>query len=114
MDNHVLKATTHIQYVSKKKPSTLKIFNYLQNNGAFNYNYESLENEIAELRNNGIIDETFKITNPIEKVLNFPEDDVDITSENFDISCLNTQSSQVDEENGATPSLNNNTLTPNL
>ena len=114
MDNQVLRAINHIKYVSKKKPSTLKIFNYLQNNGASNYNYESLENEIAELRNNGIIDETFKITNPIEEVLNFPEDDVDITSENSDISCLNTQSSQVDEENDATPSLNNNTLTPNL
>ena len=46
-------------------------------------------------------------------MLNFPEDDVDIISENSDISCLNTQSSQVDEENDATPSLNNNTLTPN-
>ena len=44
--------------------------------------------------------------------MNFPEDDVDITSENSDISCLNTQSSQVDEGNDATPSLNNNTLTP--
>ena len=114
MDNHVLRAINHIKHVSKKKPSTLKIFNYLQNNGASNYNYESLENEIAELRNNGIIDETFKITNPIEEVLNFPEDDVDITSENSDISCLNTKSLQVDEETGATPSLNNNTLTPNL
>ena len=46
-------------------------------------------------------------------MLNFPEDDVDITSENSDISCLNTQSSQVDEENDASSSLNNNTLTPN-
>ena len=72
-----------------------------------------MENEIAELRNNGIIDETFKVTNPIEEVLNFPEVDVDITSENSDIGCLNTQSSQVDEENDATPSLNSNTLTPN-
>ena len=54
-----------------------------------------------------------KITNPIEEVLNFPEYNVDLTSENSDISFLNTQSSQVDEENDATPSLNNNTLTPN-
>ena len=46
-------------------------------------------------------------------MLNFPEDDVDITSENSDVSCLNTQPSQVDEENDATPSLNNNNLTPN-
>ena len=72
-----------------------------------------MENEIAELRNNGIIDETFKVTNPIEEVLNFPEVDVDITSENSDIGCLNTPSSEVDEENDATPSLNSNTLTPN-
>ena len=72
-----------------------------------------MENETAELRNNEIIDETFKITNPIEEVLNFPEDDVDITSENSDISCLNTQSLYVDEENDAIPSLSNNTLTPN-
>ena len=72
-----------------------------------------MENDIAELRNNGIINETFKITNPVEEVLNYPEDDVGITSENSGISCLNTQSSQVDEENNATPSLNNNTLTPN-
>ena len=114
MDNQVLRAINHIKYVSKKKPSTLKIFNYLQNNGASNYNYESLENEIAELRNNGIIDETFKITNPIEEVLNFPEDDVDITSENSDISCLNTQSLQIDEETDTIPCLNNNTLNPNL
>ena len=69
---------------------------------------------LSWLRNNEIIDETFKITNPIEQVLNFPEDDVDITSENSDISWLNTQSSQVDGENDATPILNNNnTLTPN-
>ena len=113
MDNQVLRAINHIKHVSKKKPSTLKIFNYLQNNGASNYNYESLHDEIAELRNNGIIDKIFKITNPIEEVLNFPEDDVGITAEKFDISCLNTQSSQVDEENDATPSLNNNILTPN-
>ena len=113
MDNQVLRAINHIKCVSKKKPCTVKIFNYLQNNGASNSDYKSLENEISELRNNGIIDKTFKITNPIEEVLNFPEDDVDITSENSDTSCLNPQSSQVDEENDATPSLNNNTLTPN-
>ena len=57
-----------------------QIFNYLQVNGASNYNYKLLENEITELKNNGIIDKIFKITNIIEEVLNFPEDDVDITS----------------------------------
>ena len=113
IDNQVLRAISHKKYVSKKNPSALKIFNYLQNYRAFKYNYESLENEIAELRNNEIIDETFKIANPIEEVLDFPEDDVDMTLENSDISSLNRQSSQIDEENDAIPSLNNKTLTPN-
>ena len=90
MDNEVLRAINHIKHVSNKKPSILKIFNYLQINAASNYNYESFENEIAELRNDGIINETFKITNRIEEVLNFPEDDIDMTSQNSDISCLNT------------------------
>ena len=79
MDNQVLRAISYIKYVSKKRPSTLVIFNYLQNNRTSNCNYESLENEFTELRNNGIIAETFKITNPIEEVLNFPEDEIDIT-----------------------------------
>ena len=47
-------------------------------------------------------------------MLNFPEDDVDITSENSDISCLNTQSLQIDEETDTIPCLNNNTLNLNL
>ena len=63
--------------------------------------------------NNGIIDETFKITYLIKEVLNFPKDGLDMTSEISDISCLNTQSSQVDEENDATRVLSNNFLTPN-
>ena len=36
MDNQVLRAINHIKYVNKKKPSTLKKFNYLQNNEASN------------------------------------------------------------------------------
>ena len=66
MVNQVLRAVSPIKYVSKKKLCTVRVFSYLQNCGASNYNYESLENEITELRrNNGIIDETFNITNPI-------------------------------------------------
>ena len=72
MDNQLLRAINHIKYLSKKKLCTVKIFNYLENNWDSNYDYESLRNEIAESRNNGIIDETFKITNPIKEVLNFP------------------------------------------
>ena len=86
MDNEVfLSAINHIKYVSKKKPYTVKIFNNLQKNGASIYDYESLENEITELRNNGIINETFKVI-PIEEVLKFPLDDVVITPKNYDIS----------------------------
>ena len=48
MDNQVLRAINHVKYVCKKKPCTIKMFNYLQNNGASNYDYESLENEITE------------------------------------------------------------------
>ena len=80
---------------------------------ASNCDYEVLENVIIESMNNEIIDETFKITNPIEEVSNFQEDDVDIIPENSDISCINTQSSQVDEEYDGIPFLKNITLTPN-
>ena len=59
------------------------MFTYLQNNGASNYDYESLENEITELRNNGIVDETFKKINPIEELLNVSYD-ADI-SKNSDV-----------------------------
>ena len=77
--------------MQEKKPCTVKIFNYLQNNWASIYDYqqnnwastydyqqnnwasiydyESLENEITDLRNDGIINETFKIAHPIEEVL---------------------------------------------
>ena len=113
MDNQVLRTIDHTKNVSKNKISTLKIFNYLRNNGASNYNYKSFENETAELRNNWIIEGTFKITNPIEEVLIFPEDELAITSGISDISCLNSQSSQVDGETDATPSLNNKTLACN-
>ena len=46
--------------LARKNPCTLKILNYLQNNGTSNYNNELLENVIVELRNNGTIDENFQ------------------------------------------------------
>ena len=42
MENQILKAINHIKCISKKKPCTLKIFNYLQNNYASNYDYQSV------------------------------------------------------------------------
>ena len=96
IDNQVLRAINDKKYVRKKKPCTVKIFNYLQNTGATNYNYKSLENELTNLRNTRIIDEAFQIIIPIEQVLNFQEDNVGITSDHSDFICLNTQSSQID------------------
>ena len=113
MDSQVLRAINHIKYVSNKRPCTVKISNYLQKNVASNCDYEVLENAITESMNNGIIDETFKITNPIEEVSKYQQDDVDIIPENSDISCINIQSSQVDEEYDGIPFLKNITLTPN-
>ena len=37
IENQILKTINHIKYISKKKPLTLKIFNYLQNDYASNY-----------------------------------------------------------------------------
>ena len=78
-----MKTINHIKYISKKKPCTLKIFNYLQNNYTSNYDYHSLEAKLNELKSNGIIDDSYKIINPIQEVMNFvTEDEVIIYSEN--------------------------------
>ena len=59
-----------------------KNFNYLQNNGASNYDYDSVVNKIQELMENGIIDQSYKIIDPVTEVLNLPPDDeVEICSE---------------------------------
>ena len=83
MENQILKAINHIKYISKKEPCTLKIFNYLQNDYASNYDYHSVEDKSNELKSNGIIDDSYKIINPIQEVMNFvTEDEVTIYSEN--------------------------------
>ena len=84
IENQILKAINHIKYISKKKPCTLKIFNYLQNNYASNYDYHSVEAKLNELKSNGIIiGDSYKIRNPIQEVMNFvTEDEVIIYSEN--------------------------------
>ena len=78
-----MKAISHIKCISKKKPCALKIFNYLQNNYTSNYDYHSLEAKLNELKSNGIIDDSYKIMNPIQEVMNFvTEDEVIIYSKN--------------------------------
>ena len=60
IENQILKAIDHIKYIRKKKPCALKIFNYLQNNYASNYDYHSVEDKSNELTSNGIIDDSYK------------------------------------------------------
>ena len=83
IENQTLKAINHMKYISKKKPCTLNIFNYLQNKYASTYYYHSVEAKLNELKSNGIIGGTYKIINPIQEVMNFvTEDEVIIYSEN--------------------------------
>ena len=82
IENQILKAINQIKFIGKKKPCTLKIFNYLQNNYASNYDYHSIVGKLNELKSNGIIDDRYKIINPIQEVMNFvTEDEVIIYSE---------------------------------
>ena len=83
IENQILKAINQIKFIGKKKPCTLKIFNYLQNNYASNYDYHSIVGKLNELKSNGIIDDRYKIINPIQEVMNFvTKDEVIIYSEN--------------------------------
>ena len=83
IENQILKAINHIKDISKKKPCTLKIYNYLQNNYASNFDYHSVEAKLNELKANEIIDDSYKIISPIQKVMNFvTKDGVTICSEN--------------------------------
>ena len=96
MENQILKAINHIKYISKKKHGTVKIFNYLQNNGASNYDYDSVVNKIQELMENGIINQSYKIIDPVTEVLNLPPDDeIEICSEISGSNDLDSQPSQI-------------------
>ena len=106
MENQILKAINHIKYVSKKKHCPVKIFNYLQNNGASNYDYDSVVNKIQELMENGIINQSYKIIDPVTEVLNLPPDDeIEICSEISGSNDLDSQPSQISSSN-ITPIVN--------
>ena len=95
MENQILKAINHIKYVSKKKHCPVKIFDYLQNNGVSNYDYDSVVKKIQELMENGVIDQSYKIINPATEILNLPPDDeVEICSEISDSNDFDSQLSQ--------------------
>ena len=55
IENKILKAINHINYISKKKPCNLKFLNYLQNNYASNYDYHSAEAKLNELKSSSNI-----------------------------------------------------------
>ena len=100
MENQILKAINHIKYVSKKKHCPVKIFNYLQNNGALNYDYDSVVNKIQELMENGIINQNYKIIDPVTEEISGSND-------------LDSQPSQISSSNitpivnvATTPTLN--------
>ena len=100
MENQNLKAINHIKHVSKKKHCPLKIFNYLQNNEASNYDYDSVVKKIQELMENGVTDQSYKIINPATEVLNLPPDDeVEIYSEISDSNNFDSQLSQFNSSN---------------
>ena len=85
MENQILKAINLIKYISKKKSCTFKIFDCLQNNLASNYNYHSIEDKLNELTSYEIIDDSYKIINPILEIMNFvTEDEANIYSQNFE------------------------------
>ena len=68
--------------MSQTLECAFKIFNYLQNNHASNYDYHSVKDKLNELKSNGIIDDSYKIINPIREIMNFAtEDEVIIYSE---------------------------------
>ena len=75
MENQTLKAINHMKYVSKKKHCPKNFFNHLQNNGASNYDYDSVVKKIHELMENGIIDQSYKIIDTVTEVSNHPPDD---------------------------------------
>ena len=71
IENRILKVINLINYISKKKPCTLKIFNYLQNNHASNYDYHSVGAKLNKLKSNGVINDSYKIINRTQEVMNF-------------------------------------------
>ena len=108
------KAINHVKYISEKKPCTLKIFNYLHNNYASNYDYHSAEDKLNELKLNGITDDSYKIINPIQEVINFATaDEVIIYSEDSEDESNDPQrtatSPKINPPETTTPVVNTNT-----
>ena len=119
MENQILKAINHMKYVSKKKHRIAKISNDLQNNGASNYDYDLAVKKIQELMEYRVIDQSYKVINPVTEVLNLaPDYEVEICSEisvsnNFDNQPSQFNSSNITSiVNVATSPISNTAATP--
>ena len=106
MEIQILKAINHIRYFSNKKHCPVKNFNYLQNNGASNDDYDSVVNKIHDLMENGVTDQIYKTIDPVTEVLNLsPDDEVEICSEISDSNDFDSQQSRLSSSN-ITPIVN--------
>ena len=59
MDTQMLEAINYIRNVSKKKVTIDRIFTYLNNAGASNWDKESVEANLKEMQTNNIINENY-------------------------------------------------------
>ena len=79
MKNQTSEGINHTTHANRKKKFPEKGFLYLQNDGASGYDYDTAEKKIEELMINDVIDQSYKIINPITNVQNLPpEAEVDI------------------------------------
>ena len=64
--NYTERIMNHIIYVRKNKQCPVKIFIYLQNNGASSYDLPHIENKLVEPIRNLAIDQNFRTTYAVE------------------------------------------------
>ena len=80
MENQILKAITHIKTVSKKRPDPAKVLHYCEKNSASNYDYQAIVEKIQEMITDDVIDENYRIINPITDSENFSQEDDDVVT----------------------------------
>ena len=66
VENYIEKTINHIIYVRKNKQYPVKIFIYLQNNGASSYDFPCIKNKLVQPIHNLAIDQNFRTTYPVE------------------------------------------------
>ena len=110
MKNQTSEGINHTTHANKKKNFPEKGFLYLQNDGASGYDYDTAEKKIEELMVNDVIDQSYKIINPITNVQNLPpEAELDIFLEISDGNEFYIQPSIFNSSQITTPLLNETT-----